>query len=96
VIDQPAADFSIKPTLTGEKVVLRPFIEDDLTALRVALKDPEGQVYAFNPRARHLYEKVGFIAEGVLREELRYRDQWVDAIMMSILAHEWQRHHGRP
>jgi len=31
------------------------------------------QVYAFNPRARHVYEKVGFIAEGVLREELRYR-----------------------
>jgi RimJ/RimL family protein N-acetyltransferase len=41
VIDEPAADFSIKPTLTGEKVVLRPFIEDDLTALRVALNDPE-------------------------------------------------------
>ena len=199
--DQPAADFSAKPTLSGEKVLLRPFIEDDLTALRVALRDPEVlkltgsvhgdeaeadpddsarveqlrqwyrernaqpdrldlavvdkassecvgevvlnewdagnrscnfrtllgpsgrdrglgteavrmivgygfeqlglhrislQVYAFNPRARHLYEKVGFIAEGVLREELRYRDQWVDAIMMSILAHEWQRHHGRP
>jgi hypothetical protein len=28
VIDEPAADFSFKPTLTGEKVVLRPFIED--------------------------------------------------------------------
>jgi RimJ/RimL family protein N-acetyltransferase len=54
------------------------------------------QVYAFNPRARHVYEKVGFITESVLREELRYRDQWIDAIMMSILAHEWKHPHGRP
>jgi RimJ/RimL family protein N-acetyltransferase len=195
------ADFSVKPVLTGEKVVLRPFIEDDLTPLLGALEDPEVlrltgsvhgdeagtapddqgrveqfrrwyrernaqpdrldlavadkvsgrcvgevvlnewdagnrscnfrtllgpsgrdrglgteavrmivgygfeqlglhrislQVYAFNPRARHVYEKAGFITEGVLREELRYRDQWIDATMMSILAHEWTRHHGRP
>lgn len=201
MIGEPAADFSFKPTLTGEKVVLRPFIADDLTALRVALNDPEVlkltgsvhgdeaeadpddpgrveqlrrwyrernsrpdrldlavvdrasshcvgevvlnewdagnrscnfrtlvgaagrdrglgteavrmvvgygfeqlglhrislQVYAFNPRAGHVYEKVGFIAEGVLREELRYRDQWIDATSMSILAHEWKHHHGRP
>jgi RimJ/RimL family protein N-acetyltransferase len=40
--------------------------------------------------------RAGFIAEGVLREELRYRDQWADAITMSISAHEWQRHHRRP
>jgi RimJ/RimL family protein N-acetyltransferase len=201
VMDQIRADFSIKPVLTGEKVTLRPFIEDDLSALHDALRDPEVlrltgsvhgdeaaaepddpgrieqlrrwyrgrnaqsdrldlavvnkasgqcvgevvlnewdpgnrscnfrtflgpsgrdrglgteavrmivgygfeqlglhrislQVYAFNPRARHVYEKVGFLEEGVLREELRYRDQWVDATVMSILAHEWKRHHGRP
>jgi RimJ/RimL family protein N-acetyltransferase len=199
-MDQIRADFSVKPVLTGEKVILRPFIEDDLSALHVALQDPEVlrltgsvhgdeagaepddpgrveqlrqwysgrnaqsdrldlavvdktsgqcmgevvlnewdpgnhscnfrtllgssgrdrglgteavrmivgygfeqlglhrislQVYAFNPRARHVYEKVGFIEEGVLRDELRYRDQWVDATVMSILAHEWKRHHGR-
>ena len=41
MIDQSAADFSIKPALTGEKVVLRPFIEDDLAALRELLEDPE-------------------------------------------------------
>jgi RimJ/RimL family protein N-acetyltransferase len=198
---QMRADFSVKPALTGERVVLRPFIEDDFGALRGALEDPEvlrltgsahgdeagvesddlgrverfrqwyrdrnaqsdrldlavvdkasGQcvgevvlnewdpgnrscnfrtllgpsgrdrglgteavrmivgygfeqlglhrisleVYAFNPRARHVYEKVGFIEEGVLREALRYLDEWVDATVMSILAHEWKRHHGRP
>ena len=33
------------------------------------------EVYAFNPRARRTYEKVGFEAEGVLRQSLRYDGQ---------------------
>jgi len=47
------------------------------------------EVYAFNPRARRVYEKAGFRVEGVLRESLRYGDQWIDATVMSILAPEW-------
>jgi RimJ/RimL family protein N-acetyltransferase len=47
------------------------------------------EVYAFNPRARRAYEKAGFRAEGVLRESLRYGEQWIDATVMSILAPEW-------
>jgi len=47
------------------------------------------EVYAFNPRARRAYEKVGFRAEGVLRESLRYNGEWHDATVMSILAPEW-------
>jgi RimJ/RimL family protein N-acetyltransferase len=47
------------------------------------------EVYTFNPRARHVYEKVGFRVEGTLRESLRYEDQWIDATVMSVLAHEW-------
>jgi RimJ/RimL family protein N-acetyltransferase len=54
------------------------------------------EVYAFNPRARRVYEKVGFVAEGVLREALLWDEQWVDATVMSILAHEWEQHGGRP
>jgi RimJ/RimL family protein N-acetyltransferase len=199
VPDQPAADFSVKPTLTGDKVMLRPFIlAEDAGALREMLLDPEAtrltgshdfgesrwgdedearfrnwystrnqqldrldlavvdrstgqcvgevvlndwnepnrscgfrtvigprgrdrglgtesvrmvvgygferlalhrielQVYAFNPRARRVYEKVGFVAEGVLRDALRWGDGWVDATVMSILAPEWDRHHGYP
>ena len=49
------------------------------------------EVYAFNPRARRAYEKVGFRAEGVLRESLRYNGEWHDATLMSILAPEWDR-----
>jgi RimJ/RimL family protein N-acetyltransferase len=189
-----ARDFAIKPTLTGEKVILRPFAKADLPALREALLDPEAriltgsvhdeaqasaamsredeqaavdwfttrneqpdridlaivdkaaracvgeavlnqwdpgnescnfrifigrhgrdrglgteatrlivgygferlglhrislEVYAFNPRARRAYEKVGFRPEGVLRESLRYNGEWVDATVMSILDREW-------
>jgi hypothetical protein len=34
-------DFSVKPTITGEKVVLRPFTEDDLRGMLHVLRDPE-------------------------------------------------------
>ncbi|MCT2280001.1 GNAT family N-acetyltransferase [Micromonospora chalcea] len=186
-------DFSVKPTLTGERVVLRPFHDDDLPALATILADPEVvrltgspagetfeparlrawygtrnsqddrldlavvdrvsgacvgevvlnewdranascnfrtligpggrdrglgteavrlvvgygferlglhriglEVFAFNPRARRAYEKVGFVAEGTLRQVLRDGDGWVDATVMSILAPEWNRHRGHP
>jgi RimJ/RimL family protein N-acetyltransferase len=187
-------DFATKPTLAGELVVLRPFSDGDLPALRAAVSDPEGrlltgsvhdpaaarapltpdeerilsdwyatrgdqadrldlavtdqatgecvgeavlnqwdpanqscnfrillgpegrgrglgteatrlivgyglerlglhrislEVYAFNPRARRIYEKAGFRAEGVLRESLRYNGSWIDATAMSVLASEW-------
>ncbi|MEU8390315.1 GNAT family protein [Micromonospora sp. NPDC048842] len=54
------------------------------------------EVFAFNPRARRVYEKVGFVAEGVLRQVLRDGDDWVDATVMSILAPEWAEHRGHP
>lgn len=54
------------------------------------------EVYAFNPRARRAYERVGFVAEGVLREALLWEGERVDATVMSILAPEWFRHGGRP
>lgn len=58
---------------------------DTLKLHRIAL-----DVYAFNPRAIHVYEKVGFQREGVLRDALYYDGQFHDAIMMSILEDEWR------
>ncbi|MEU8612731.1 GNAT family protein [Actinoplanes sp. NPDC048791] len=184
-----AADFSVKPTLVGPRVVLRPFRAGDFPAVRDALRDPEVvrltgsqpivwdeaaeerlrewygtradrpdrldlaveeratgawvgevvlnewdppnrscnfrtmfgpqgrdrglgteaarllvgygleqlglhrialEVYSFNPRARRAYEKVGFVAEGVLRDALRTPQGWVDATVMAILADDWK------
>jgi len=35
------SDFSFKPTLTGERVILRPLDETDFDAMRVVYDDPE-------------------------------------------------------
>lgn len=43
-------------------------------------------VYAFNPRARHVYEKCGFSFEGTERDALCWQGQWVDQFIMSILS----------
>jgi RimJ/RimL family protein N-acetyltransferase len=190
--DHAPTDFSVKPTLAGERVVLRPFVDDDLATFREAMADPEVarltgspagdvdeerlrawygsrnsqadrldlavvdratgacvgevvlnnwdppnrncnfrtllgaagrdrglgteavrlivghgferlglhrislEVFAFNPRARRVYEKVGFVAEGVLRQVLRDGDGWTDATVMSILAPEWAAQRGHP
>jgi RimJ/RimL family protein N-acetyltransferase len=45
----------------------------------------ELEVYAFNPRARHVYEKAGFVHEGTRRQALRWDGAWIDAHMMAIL-----------
>jgi RimJ/RimL family protein N-acetyltransferase len=63
---------------------------------RVGLHRISLEVYSFNSRARRVYEKVGFQAEGVLRDALLWEGQRFDAHVMSILAHEWAEHRGRP
>jgi RimJ/RimL family protein N-acetyltransferase len=46
-------------------------------------------VYAFNPRAQRAYEKAGFTTEGVLRDALLWDGEWVDEVVMSVLAQDW-------
>ena len=50
----------------------------------------ELEVYDFNPRAQHVYEKVGFVTEGVRRDVLLWEGQYQSAITMSILADEYR------
>ena len=55
-----------------------------------AIDDPpvnrlELEVYAFNPRAIAVYERIGFRQEGVRREALFWDGEFVDAITMSIV-----------
>lgn len=65
-------------TEATELIVRHGFIE--LGLHRIAL-----EVYAFNPRARHVYEKVGFRYEGTGRDALWFDEQWIDVHYMSIL-----------
>lgn len=46
-------------------------------------------VYAFNPRARYVYERAGFVAEGTRRAALVFDGARVDEITMSVLRPEW-------
>jgi RimJ/RimL family protein N-acetyltransferase len=49
------------------------------------------EVYDHNPRARRLYERIGFVHEGTLRAALRLDEDWVDAHVMAMLRPEWER-----
>ncbi|WP_081744887.1 GNAT family N-acetyltransferase, partial [Arthrobacter sp. H14] len=43
-------------------------------------------VYSFNPRAQWVYEKVGFVREGVARDALLWDGQWHDEVLMAMLT----------
>ena len=42
-------------------------------------------VFAINPRARRTFEKAGFDLEGVLRDDRRIGDEWVDVYVLGRL-----------
>ncbi|MFD0274021.1 GNAT family N-acetyltransferase [Kitasatospora sp. NPDC127111] len=62
----------------------------------VGLHRIELEVFAFNPRARHVYEKIGFVHEGTRRDALCWNGEWIDGHTMAILAEEWGAHRGHP
>ncbi|MFD5077964.1 GNAT family N-acetyltransferase [Streptomyces sp. NPDC058371] len=64
---------------------------DQLGLHRIAL-----EVYGHNHRARRVYEKVGFVTEGVRREAQLRNGEWTDEVLMSLLAPEWNTHRGHP
>jgi aminoglycoside 6'-N-acetyltransferase len=45
-----------------------------------------------NNRAIHVYEKVGFKPEGVLRRFEKFEGNWIDCVMMSIIKQEWKNY----
>ncbi|MFY0544387.1 GNAT family N-acetyltransferase [Brevibacillus sp. H7] len=55
----------------------------------------ELNVFAYNERATHVYEKIGFKKEGVQRDALYYNHQYHDSILMSILEDEFRAIHGK-
>lgn len=48
-------------------------------------------VFHHNTRSRGIYQRIGFVEEGVLREEYFHEGAWHDMVRMSVLAHEWPR-----
>lgn len=50
----------------------------------------ELEVFVFNERAIHVYEKIGFKKEGVKRDSWFYNHKYYDMIIMSILEDEFR------
>ena len=61
---------------------------------QVGVHRVELQVYAFNPRAKHVYDKLGFRYEGTRRQALCWDGRWIDSHVMAILASEWRAGRG--
>lgn len=51
-------------------------------------------VYTINDRAIHVYEKVGFKREGILREAHYYNYRYYDTVIMSILEDDYRALHA--
>ena len=47
-------------------------------------------VYVFNPRAIHVYEKIGFVREGIERDAIFLDGKFHDMIVMSMLEDEYR------
>ncbi|MER7719985.1 GNAT family protein [Streptomyces flaveolus] len=63
---------------------------------RLGLHRVQLDVYGNNHRALRVYEKAGFVVEGVRREAAWRDGEWVDEVLMAVLDHEWAVHRGRP
>lgn len=48
-------------------------------------------VFDFNPRAKRVYEKVGFLVESIDEKELAFDGEWIDSVNMKMSRAEWLR-----
>jgi len=46
-------------------------------------------VFDFNPRAKNVYEKVGFVVDSKDENDLEYEGEWIDSINMKLTREEW-------
>lgn len=66
--------------------LLLAFAFEELNLRRVQLT-----VFSYNTAALRLYERLGFVREGVFREFLQRDGQLHDMILMGMLRREWER-----
>ena len=52
-------------------------------------------VFDFNERARHVYERLGFLHEATLRHAFFHGGRYLDLLRMAILREEWAERRGQ-
>lgn len=75
---------------TAALSLLLDFAFNELNLHRVSLK-----VLSFNERAIRLYEKLGFVREGAVRQDFYRAGAWHDIILMGMLKDEYQAKAGQ-
>lgn len=46
-------------------------------------------VFDFNPRAKYVYEKVGFVIYSIDENDLEFEGEWIDSINMNLTRENW-------
>lgn len=93
-VDEDNRSASFRIALTGPDVfgkgygteatkLILDFAFDVVGVHRVSL-----EVFDFNPRAQRVYEKRGFVREGLQREALWWDGEWHDVVTMAILKND--------
>ncbi|HAG43193.1 MAG TPA: GNAT family N-acetyltransferase [Clostridium sp.] len=84
IIDIGAKEMWGKGIGTAAISLILEFAFNELNLHRIYL-----QVFSFNERGIKLYEKMGFIHDGKLRQALYRNGSWHDIVIMSILKNEY-------
>jgi len=84
IIDIGEKDYWGKGYGSESLKILLEYAFKELNLHRVSLR-----VFSFNERAIHIYNKLGFKKEGVMRESIYRKGKWHDIITMGILKREY-------
>ncbi len=68
----------------------------DYAFARLNLNRVELEVAAENPRARRIYERIGYRVEGTRRDAFYVEGRYLDAVIMAILRREWEALRKQP
>ncbi|MFC8779670.1 GNAT family N-acetyltransferase [Streptomyces nigra] len=93
------SDFSVKPVLTGERTVLRPFTEADATVMAEIIEDPDVVRFTGEPSAELTEERLrswyGSRSEQTDRLDLAVTDRATGELVGEVVLFEWDAHaHG--
>ena len=57
---------------------------------KLRLHKLSSEVFSANEAPIRMHLRMGYVEEGILRDHARFKKNWVDVHLLSILNHEWQ------